>query len=163
MQLYIVRHGAAGDATEWEGPDEKRPLTSKGKRTMARVAERLADLDVRPAAIVSSPYLRARQTAEVLARTLGETDRLGSDGRLVPGFGIADLMGLLADYAEASSLMLVGHEPDLSQAICELIGAERLKMKKGGVAFLDLPNPHVSRGQLIWLAPPDVLGCGVIE
>lgn len=157
MQLYIVRHGAAGDSAEWQGPDKDRPLTKRGKQVTAQVADRLAELGVKPDAIISSPYVRARQTADILARGLHDTDRLESDARLVPGFGIADLMSLLTDYSDAGSLMIVGHEPDLGQVICELIGAERLKMRKGSVALVDLPDPHTARGQLQWVAPPAIL------
>jgi phosphohistidine phosphatase len=157
MQLYIVRHGPAGDASEWTSPDRDRPLTTHGKNVVLRVAEKLAELGVEVDAIITSPYVRAKQTADILARALHRTDQLETDGRLSAGFGIADLMSLLADYAEASSLMIVGHEPDLGQAICELVGAERLKMKKGAVALVDVPDPHTARGQLQWVVPPAVL------
>ncbi len=157
MQLYIVRHGPAGDAGDWKGPDRERPLTTSGKQLMLHVAERLDELGVTVDAIVTSPYVRATQTAEILARALHRTDQLETDARLGAGFEIADLMSLLADYADLSSLMIVGHEPDLGQAICELIGAERLKMKKGTVALVDLPDPHTSRGQLQWVVPPALL------
>jgi len=141
MHLYIVRHGPAVEPNEWGGSEVERPLTPHGKQVVLRVAERLAAMKVAVDAIVTSPYVRARETAEIIARTLDRDDRLEEDGRLSPGFGIADLMSLLADYSEVSGLMIVGHEPDLGQAICEFIGAERLKMKKGGVALVDLPDP----------------------
>ncbi len=157
MQLYIVRHGPAGNAGEWAGPDSDRPLTRHGKQVVLRVAQRLADLGLEVDAIITSPYVRARQTAEILARTLHRADQLETDARLAAGFGIADLMSLLADYSEVSALVIVGHEPDLGQAICNLVGAERLKMKKGAVALVDVPDPHTARGQLQWVAPPAVL------
>lgn len=164
MQLYIVRHGPAAERAEWTGSDFDRPLTPAGKQVVLRVAERLADLGIGVDAIVSSPYIRARETAEIVARTLGRTDRLELDARLGAGFGLADLMSLLADYAGVSALMIVGHEPDLGRAICELVGTERLKMKKGAVALVDLPDPHSARGQLQWAAPPRILSAApVIE
>ena len=157
MHLYIVRHGPAGNRDEWSGPDSERPLTPKGKQVVHRVAERLADLDVSVDAIVTSPYVRSEQTAEIIAKSLDRADRLETDARLAPCFGIAELMSLLADYSGVSALMIVGHEPDLGQAICELIGAERLKMKKGAIALVDLPDPSTAQGQLLWVAPPGVL------
>jgi phosphohistidine phosphatase len=157
MHLYIVRHGPAGDSAGWVGRDFDRPLTTRGKQVVLGVAERLAELGVSVDAIVTSPYVRARETAEIIARTLQITDRLEDDARLGSGFGIADLMSLLADYSGVSALMIVGHEPDLGQAICELIGAERLKMKKGTVALIDLADPRTARGQLQWVAPPNIL------
>jgi phosphohistidine phosphatase len=157
MQLYVVRHGPAGDSSAWTGPDRDRPLTSRGEQVVLRVAKRLAELGVEVDAIITSPYVRAKQTAEILAQSLDRTDQLETDARLGAGFGIADLMSLLADYSEVSALMIVGHEPDLGQAICNLVGAERLKMKKGAVALVDVPDPHTARGQLLWVVPPAVL------
>lgn len=157
MHLYIVRHGPAGNSAEWTGRDFDRPLTARGRQVMLGVAERLAELSVSVDAIVTSPFVRARETAEIIARALQLTDRLEEDARLGSGFGIADLMSLLADYSGVSALMIVGHEPDLGQAICDLSGAERMKLKKGAVALVDMRDPRTARGQLQWLAPPNIL------
>ncbi|MBV8149574.1 MAG: histidine phosphatase family protein, partial [Candidatus Eremiobacteraeota bacterium] len=67
MIVYFVRHGAAVDAQEWSGSDDNRPLTQKGRDRMERVGERLEDLEIEADAIVTSPLLRAKQTAEILA------------------------------------------------------------------------------------------------
>ncbi len=163
MQLYVVRHGPAGDSFEWEGPDQERPLTPRGKQVVRRVGGRLGELGIAPDAILTSPYVRAAQTAEILAQALDRTDRLATDARLAAGFGTADLMSLLADYDRAHVLMIVGHEPDLGEAVCELTGAERIRMKKGAVARVDLADPHTSRGELQWLAPPKVLAGAMHE
>jgi phosphohistidine phosphatase len=164
VDLYIVRHGPAGDPLSWSGPDDSRPLTKKGIAVVTAVAGRLGELGVRPDAIVTSPYVRAFQTAEIIARTLGRTDRLETDGRLSAGFELPDLMSLLADYAPVPSLMIVGHEPDLGDVLHELTGLARPRVRKAAVACVQLADPRTARGELQWFAPPAVLvGGSLVE
>lgn len=168
MQLYFMRHELAEDWETWKGEDFDRPLTRKGKERLARSAARLAALELRPDAIVSSPLLRAWSTAQVLSEHLDRACCLYRDERLAPGFGPQALRALLADHPDAGRLLLVGHEPDFSGTIAALTGA-RVVCKKGSLARVDL-DPGVNRpqagengeslplsGRLVWLLPPKVL------
>lgn len=155
MRLYTLRHGLAGDRTKWQGDDAERPLTAQGKKKMAREAKRFCVLGIAPDAILTSPFVRAYQTAEIIGDELDI--RVEEDHRLAPGFSIDCLADILRERAGANGLLLVGHEPDLSQVVGNLIGGGRVVMKKGGVACIDLPNPASLQGELLWLLSPKTL------
>jgi len=156
MKLYFLRHGLAGDRETWAGGDFERPLTDAGKERMAREAATIAKLNLNLDVILTSPLVRAYQTAEIVARLLGMTDKLVKDERLGPGFSPDQLAGILQAYPEAKALMLVGHEPDFSQLIGKLIGGGRIMCKKGSLACVEL-NDKSLQGELAWLIPPSVL------
>jgi phosphohistidine phosphatase len=155
-RLYFLRHGLA-DRSEWSGDDFSRPLTARGKQEMRRIAETIASLQLNLELILSSPLARAYQTAEIVAEVLGLQDRLVSDDRLAPGFGLDALRAILAERPTLTTLMLVGHEPDFSDTISALIGGGRIVCKKGGLARVDLPDGGGLEGELVWLAPPALL------
>lgn len=157
MKLYFLRHGLAGDPDQWQGDDALRPLTEEGKERMAREAAALSRLSLEIDKIVTSPLVRAYQTAEIFAQGCNMMDRLVKDERIAPGFDSKQLDKVLADYAGANALMFVGHEPDFSELIGELIGGGRVVCKKGGLALVDLPHPDKLKGKLVWLIPPSVL------
>lgn len=157
MDLYFLRHGIAADREDWSEDDTLRPLTEDGAERLAKIAAVLVRLRLGLTAVVTSPLVRARQTAEIVARALGLQDALEEDERLAPGFGLAQLDGILHAHPDARALMLVGHEPDFSDAIGALIGGGRVVCKKGGVALVSLPDPGSLDGELVWLAPPRLL------
>jgi len=158
MDIYFVRHGAAVEQQEWKGSDRERPLTDAGARQMTRAAEGLAALGVHPDRIISSPLVRARQTADILAKELRLTERPVADDRLAPGFGIEGLTAILETYSGSGSLVLVGHEPDFSTVIGRLIGGGRVECKKGSLARVQLKDAKGLTGVLLWLLPPKLLG-----
>ena len=155
MIVYFVRHGIAEDADAWQGSDAERPLTRKGRAAMKAVGKRLAALGIEPDAIVTSPLLRALQTAEILAKALGRKD-VRHDERLAGGFDAARLGAILKECA-GDSAMLVGHEPEMSVVVGHAVGKALVEMKKGAVACVEFPDPESPRGQLLWLAPPKIL------
>ena len=157
MKLYFLRHGLAWDRTEWKGSDDDRPLTDKGKERMERGAAAMADLGLELDAIVTSPLTRAHQTASIVAAALNTKDKLVVDNRLGTGFGKESVAAVLRDYADSECLMLVGHEPGMSEAISALIGGGRIVCKKGGLACVELAEPSSMKGNLLWLIPPRVL------
>ncbi len=156
MRLYFLRHGLAADRETWTGDDFDRPLTDQGKERMAREAATLVKMSLDLDVILTSPLVRAYQTAEIVAQQLNQTDQLVQDERLSPGFGSNQLAKILKTYPEAQALMLVGHEPDFSQVIGDLIGGGRLTCKKGSLACVELTDRSL-HGDLVWLIPASVL------
>jgi phosphohistidine phosphatase len=148
MYLYFLRHGEA-DWPDWDCPDDERPLTKKGKKEIRKLAKFLTLLDVDLDEIVTSPLPRAAQTAEIVAKRYSLN--VHEDDRLEPGFNSGDLEKLLKDR-EDLALMIAGHEPDFTNVISSITGAE-LKLSKGGVALVDL-DPSSLKGKLLWLFPP---------
>lgn len=154
MKLYFLRHGPADSRSTWAGNDEQRPLTHEGERRVRRVARRLAELGVKPEVILASPYERARRTAEIVGDVLGCEGCVTSEKGLRSGFDLHELRQILDAHADAESIMLVGHEPDFSSVIGDLIGGANLAMKKAGLAEVDLASIETMCGVLTWLTPP---------
>ncbi|HVP77825.1 MAG TPA: phosphohistidine phosphatase SixA [Thermodesulfobacteriota bacterium] len=157
MKLYFLRHGLAGDRTRWPGDDFDRPLTDEGKDRIAREAVTIAHLELGLEVVMTSPLVRAFQTAEIVARKLNLLDKLVKDERLGPGFSAPHVPKILAAHAKANAVMLVGHEPSFSEAISYLIGGGRVVCKKGSLACVDLEDASSLRGKLLWLLQPKVL------
>ncbi len=156
MKLYFLRHGRA-DRSVWMGMDFERPLTEDGKERMLREADFIAQLDLGLDAILTSPLVRAYQTAEIVAERLNMLDLLTVDERLEPGFGSSDLAEIMEGYPDADEIMLVGHEPDFSETISYLIGGGNIVCKKGSLARVDLIDAGPLAGELVWLIPPKAL------
>ena len=155
-ELYLLRHAHAGDPEGWTGDDAARPLSSKGEGQAERLGAFLAGVGFRPDAIVSSPKLRARQTAETVAGKLGLEVRL--DERLGGGVDGEAVDAILADIGSPERVVLVGHDPDFSELLGALVGSDRVTMKKGAFARVDVAGPAASGpGTLRWLVPPDLL------
>jgi phosphohistidine phosphatase len=155
-ELYLIRHAHAGDPEGWTGDDAARPLSAKGEGQAERLGAFLAGVGFRPDVIVSSPKLRARQTAEIVSRHLGLEVRL--DDRLGGGLGPAAVDAILGDLGNPSRPVLVGHDPDFSEVLGFLAGTNRVTMKKGAFARIDVRGPVASgEGTLRWLVPPDLL------
>jgi phosphohistidine phosphatase len=153
MRLYFLRHGIA-DWPEWDpARDHERPLTKEGLKKMKQQAKALAKLGVKFDAILSSPYARAYQTADIVAGRLGL--EVKTEPRLAPGFNTDKLKEIATSFADDQTLLLVGHEPGFSMVIAELIGGGRVQMKKGALARVDV-NSEL-QGELVWLLQPKIL------
>lgn len=157
MKLYFLRHGLAGPRDRWAGPDSERPLTDEGKARMEREAATLDALGLSLDVIVTSPLVRACQTAKIVARRVGLLDRLVTDERLAPGFGVHELREILGDHPGAVAVMFVGHEPDFSLTVADLIGGGTVAFKKGGLGRVDASDASLGDAVLAWLLPPSVL------
>ena len=158
MRVYFLRHGKAEDRAAWRGDDADRPLTAEGEEALRREAKALRAMDLALDVIVTSPLARARRTAEIVADELGLGGRLVEDDRLAPGFDVRRLEQVLAAHGPAGAVMVVGHEPDFSETVAELIGGGDVVMKKGGLARVDVTAPAAGGGQLVWLLTPPLLG-----
>jgi phosphohistidine phosphatase len=158
VELWLVRHAHAGDSMLWQGPDEVRPLTERGRRQAERLGAFLAGADVRPDAIITSPKARAAETAEIIAAALAMKVRF--DDRLADGLGLGGLAALLGEL-KVRRPMLVGHDPDFTDLVGVLCEASGVEMKKGALARIDLTMPPLPGcGTLRWLVPPDLLRGG---
>jgi phosphohistidine phosphatase len=157
MEVYFLRHGEAGKGSGGHGGDAARQLTEEGIARMEREAVFISALRLRLDAILTSPLVRAQQTAEIVARELRLLDALAVEDHLSPGFGPEELRRILQEHRAAGALMLVGHEPDFSSTIAACIDGGRVEIKKGALARVDIDNPDSLSGILVWLLPPRVL------
>ena len=160
VRLYLVRHAIAfeRDSDKW-ADDAKRPLTHKGIARMREVVDGLLELNVALDLVVTSPFVRAKQTAEVIIAGMPDPPELVVSESMSPSGSPAAVAELLSRHTKLESIALVGHEPSLGELGAWLTGAKNpLAFKKGGVACVEMPTlPIVGPGQLIWLATPRML------
>ena len=156
MLLHLLRHAHAGDPFEFDGPDEARPLTDKGRAQAGRLGDWLARQRFTTDLVLSSPKVRALQTAEIVADRLGVAVVL--DEGLAVGLDLGGLDALLAAHGDPTRPVLVGHDPDCSEWLAELCGASEIPMRKGAFARLEVDRPLLpGAATLRWLIPPDAL------
>jgi phosphohistidine phosphatase len=161
MQLFIIRHAFAGQHGDPRWPnDELRPLTRKGRKRFSRLVKKLARGDFRPTAIATSPLVRCRQTADVLAERLGLEDHVVELDALRPDSQLEELMAWTNDQG-AEAVAWVGHSPDVEELSAALLGARigALRFAKGAVAAIEFDDKVArDRGELLWLATPNSMG-----
>ena len=157
--LYLVRHAIAAERGEDWPDDDKRPLTARGVARFKEAAAGLSRLDVAVDEIFTSPLVRAKQTAEILAGGLPGKPSVKVLDALSPGHVPASVLAQLARIARRRRIALVGHEPSLGELAAHLIGAGRaLEFKKGGVCRIDVESLSSRRaGALNWFVTPKVL------
>ncbi len=155
-ELYVLRHAHAGDSAAWTGLDADRPLSDKGERQAERLGRFLSHLHFSPDAVISSPKVRATQTAALVARHLGRP--ITTDSRLAEWFDLDGLEAMLRDAGDPIRPVIVGHDPDFTDLVSRLCGGAEIPMRKGALARIDLDRPVAAgRGTLRWLLPPDLL------
>jgi phosphohistidine phosphatase len=159
FELYLVRHAIAAERGDGWPDDAKRPLTVRGIARFKDVVRGLHRLDVGIDEIFTSPLVRARQTADLLAAGLASTPVVKTLDALAPVHAPAAVLTQLARAARRSRIALVGHEPDLGELAAHLVGTRRaIPFRKGGVARIDLGSISARRiGTLVWFLPPKVL------
>jgi phosphohistidine phosphatase len=138
-------------------PDAARYLSARGRVSFREMALRFRDAGGHPTLILTSPLVRAVQTAEILSETLRYDGEVVLDPRLSPGFDVAKLNDVLDGYPDEREIALVGHEPDLGGILTRLLSLPRgYAMHKGAIAALDLPLPGVPlHAGLAWLLAED--------
>lgn len=161
MEVIFFRHGLAEDREEWKSDDKDRPLTAEGfDRTKAAVRG-LRTLKVRPDVILSSPLLRALETAEVAMKGLGNDVKVEIVDELVPAAPQDRLIARLGELGDKPMVLCVGHEPHLSTTASAMISgktAASLEMKKAGACCIRFAgSPKAGAGTLLWLLPPKFL------
>lgn len=159
FELYLIRHGLAGDrGPEWPD-DSKRPLTTDGLSKLRKEARGLHALDVGFDVIITSPLVRTRQTADVFAEVLATKAPIVPSDALAPAGAPAAVIQEIAKHARKGRVALVGHEPNLGELAAHLIHARLpLSFKKGGICRIDFDvPPPKGAGSLVWFLPPKVL------
>jgi phosphohistidine phosphatase len=158
MQLLIIRHAIAAARDTPGMRDADRPLTPEGRQKFAEAAAGLARLVDPPDALLTSPWLRARQTAEIAAAAWGKVPP--QEAEALAGGTFAELAQVVDAYPDSATVAVFGHEPHVSDLLARLVGSkasERLAFKKGGAALVDVPGRLADGGQLLWFLPPKVL------
>jgi len=167
MDIFILRHGEAGKKlTTGNNKDSERPLTAAGQKEVAEIASSLKEMDIKFDLIISSPLKRAHQTAAIVAKTLKKENKMEDWNELKPEGSKQELYRKLSSstqFKQYSSILMVGHEPYLTEMISDIIsdgkavrGGGHIILKKAGFARIGLtsftpPNLH---GELKWLLTP---------
>lgn len=163
MQLYIVRHAWAGEHGDPRFPDDRlRPLTREGKERFANVVRKLAKRGFAPTIIATSPLVRCRQTADIIAAGLSGETTIEELKALEPGSDLNALLAWSAAQSPDADLAWVGHMPDVGELAAAMIGDRRalIHFAKGTVASLNASSPLRSgAAELQWLATAKLLGC----
>jgi len=162
MNLYFLRHGIAADKTEWKGSDSDRPLTKDGIRKMKKAAKGIRNLDLKLDWILTSPYRRAYETAEIAAKALKLRKKLRVFKSLAPDGDAKTLVRHLAlNFRSWESVMMVGHEPYLSSLISVFLSGKAgsgMELEKGGLAKLSADSLAYDQcAHLDWLLTPKIL------
>jgi len=158
LSLYLVRHGIAAERGEAYPNDDVRPLTPDGMAKFRKAVRGLARFDVSIDIVLTSPLLRARQTAEILAKGLGNAAVVDADA-LRPGARFDRLVRAVTDSSGNTAIALVGHEPDIGQAAGRLVGRSGpLAFNKGAICRIDLETwPMDQPGRLRWFVTQRML------
>ena len=160
MKLYILRHAIAEDRDEILYPDDSlRHLTEKGEKKMVKIAEHLKDMGIQLDLILTSPYVRAYETARIVAKTFGiKKKQLVLSDHLTPSGFAKDLITEINEIYQVENLILVGHEPYLSDLVAMLVAGDpsiSITMKKGGLCCLSIDNLLYDKcATLEWLMMP---------
>lgn len=158
MDCILIRHGIAVEPDEWEGAEENRPLTEKGKNRTRQVAEGLAALDCTPTHLFTSPFVRAYDTARLVRAVVCPTVKVETREELAVGAKAELLVGLFHTLPSDAVVLCVGHEPQLGEAVSLLLCGKTLPnfpLKKAGAAYLEIADGlRPGQGRLCWLLQP---------
>lgn len=161
MELYIVRHGIAIDREDPKCPaDPDRFLTAEGIEKTSEVAKGLAKISEAPDLVLTSPYVRAVQTAEIVGEALEYSkQKIRKTEALLPGAEPQQLFRELTREKDLSAVFVFGHAPHLDELIATALGSKHSisALKKAGVALVELKRLTPPNGQLVWLATPKLL------
>ena len=171
MQLYLLRHGDAGKSlatsktSSLDPSGIDAPLTVRGRQDIEMTARSLKVLKLKFTAIITSPLKRALQTAKITAKIMGTEKELSICNELAPEGDRLKLYHKLSTFSQESSVLIIGHEPYLTNLICDMVfqknkgrRAGTINLKKSGLAKIRVislsPN---ARGELRWLLTPRIL------
>ncbi len=158
-ELYLIRHGLAEERGEAWPDDAKRPLTEEGMSRLRRSARALERLGVSIDVVLTSPLVRSRQTAEIVAAAFAPRPPVVNVDALAPGGAFAAFTAELDKHARRSRIAIVGHEPGIGELAARLLGMRHpVEFKKGAVCRIDLDElPPRGPGILRWFVSPKIL------
>jgi phosphohistidine phosphatase len=157
MIIYFLRHASAGEHIPNPARDDKRPLDEEGILQARYIGRMLANLDIQVEQILSSPLKRARQTASLVANELAFERPIDLDDALRPQATLAQFQAMLSRLRDGDAVMVVGHNPSLSEFLSKTIsatgGSAQIDLKKGAVAKVEVNG---RKGTLQWLVTPKI-------
>jgi phosphohistidine phosphatase len=155
-ELYLIRHGLAEARGDQWPDDTKRPLTEEGMSRLRKQARALARLEVTIDVLLTSPLVRTRQTAEILAAGLEPRPHIIAVDSLAPDGSYQAVVADLEKQARKTRIALVGHEPSIGELAARLIGARHaIEFRKGAVCRIDVTAlPPSGSGALRWFLTP---------
>ena len=158
-ELYLIRHGIAEERGEAWPDDSKRPLTAAGMAKLRKAARALDRLGVAIDVIVTSPLVRTRQTAEIIAGGFEPHPHIATADALAPGGTVSAVLSDLEKHAKRARIALVGHEPGIGELAARLIGSRHpIPFKKGAVCRIDVEGlPPAGPGDLRWVLTPKIM------
>jgi len=157
MIVYFLRHASAGQSKNDPAKDDKRALDDDGIEQCGYIGRALAALDVHVDVVISSPLKRATQTASLVGTEMGHEAKLVTDRALLPGASFPSFRDLLNRHSKQEAIMVVGHNPSMSEFLGKLIGdgAEAyVDLKKGAVAKVEVDRKMAA---LHWCLTPKVV------
>ena len=143
MIIFFVRHASAGQHMANPKKDEKRPLDSEGIEQCNSVGRALASLNVQPDVVISSPLKRATQTASLIGNEMGYEGKLQLEAAMRPDACFADFRKMLEKYSRYEAIMVVGHNPSITEFLARLIA------KSGSEASIDFKKGAVARAETV--------------
>ncbi len=162
MRIYLVRHGDAIDrGAPGIGSDAERWLTDLGREEVDWTAGILKQLNVKPDLILSSPYVRAYQTGEIIGAAIGPSETPETSEHLIYGGSFSGILNDIQAHGSPTQVVLTGHMPSIGEMVGWLCWNDRrsgVRMRTAGVARVDLPDDSIAPGwgDLRWLLPPKV-------
>jgi phosphohistidine phosphatase len=158
-EIYFIRHGLAEERGEAWPDDAKRPLTDEGMSRMRKAVRGLSRMGVSIDVVLTSPLVRTRQTAEIVAAGLDPRPSLVNLESLAPAGSYAAVLADLEKHARKNRIALVGHEPMIGEIAARVIGSRHpIEFKKGAVCRIDVEVlPPTGPGELRWLMTPKIL------
>ncbi len=160
IEIYILRHGIAEDAKHGH-PDAERALTNEGREKLRRVLKRARGAGVTPEVILSSPYRRAVETAEIAAKELDYAGESKSTRALIPEAAPSEIWNELRAFKDESAVLLASHEPLTGRLAAFLLGSDSVQVdvKKGALIRIDCERVgNQPRGVLKWMLTPGIAG-----
>ena len=157
MRVLVIRHAQAVPQGTRDLRDADRPLTADGERRFRASALALARVVAKPDVLLTSPLLRARQTATLLAAAWMDIEPT-LEPALASG-SVDAILGALEQHARGATVVLVGHEPTVSALLGELLGvisSEAIVFEPGAAALLEVSSVARHNGRLLWFLPPDL-------
>jgi phosphohistidine phosphatase len=158
-QIYLIRHGLAEERGDAWPDDAKRPLTEEGMSSMRKSVRGLSRLGVSFDVVLTSPLVRAKQTAEIAAAGVSPRPSIVTVDSLAPGGSFAAVVADLEKQARKTRIAMVGHEPGIGELAARLIGSRHaIEFEKGAACRVDLETlPPSGPGDLRWLLTPKIM------